>query len=1039
MSKKHPTAQQLFDQAKEHLDQRQYDKALEGFEQVLALCAQAQELEQRVLLAKAMACKGLALGRQDRPQESLDAYEDLIATFGQTTDPELRKLLALAIREKANILGDLGRHQEALDAYEQVITAFGQTTEPGLRVQVAITMLTRGMTLAKLGRHQEALDALEQGITTFGQGQSPEQRELVDCAIFKKGITLAKLGRDKEALDALEQVITTFGQDQEPNLRELVGSAILKKGMTLAKLGRHQEALDALEQVITTFGQGQEAEQREQVGGAMLKKGAILTDLGRHQEALGAYEQVITTFGQTVEPELRVKVALAILAKGLALADLGRHQEALDALEQWITTFGQGQGPEQRDLVGCAILKKGMTLAKLGRDKEALDAYEQVIATFGQDQEPELQELLGGAMLCKILALAILDRYQEALDFYEEVISTFGQATEPELRVLVANAMDWNGKFLGLLERHQEALDSYEKVIATFGQATEPDLRVLVANAMANKGWTLGKLERRQEALETACQTIELFNQDENAQGPVAHAETNQAMMLQLKGDEDRASELIKSALQRAQRLNLDQNIKSEWLEFLDDVKLPLFKYYRQISKQFDEQERKKIEELEGSQNKFRESFLNNKSNLRDDVSLLFVLRECNSFTPALPDREEFDRGGGYFIWHHGQGIVIDPGYDFLRLLHEAGGRLVDIDHIIITHAHDDHTADFEPLMVLLHQFNTDKGKDATGEHKHKVSLYLSQGAHRKLSGFFALKKDPRIKQVHTLVLAQGCKQEITIADGVELTVLRAYHDDVISADSAVGLGLTIDFGENKKKMLLFTGDTGLLPISYDKDGEPEKYDGDTKETKVVVNKEAAIYAQYPTSFQPVDLVVAHIGSIKKYELQRVEIDWLKSPRFYPNHLGLLGTTILVGQLKPKLAIISEFGSELKELRCKIAAAIGGSLSGHVEGAEDDTNTSVLPGDQHTIYQIDTGKVLCHYNREFQDPAGIEFHPCIDKSDRSHKGICLLPKGVDLRQILANTSMELILKEFKEYRSNCQLEYFKDSQPGQVPPATDPA
>ena len=62
------------------------------------------------------------------------------------------------------------------------------------------------------------------------------------------------------------------------------------------------------------------------------------------------------------------------------------------------------------------------------------------------------------------------------------------------------------------------------------------------------------------------------------------------------------------------------------------------------------------------------------------------VLRKWNSFTPAIPSAEdERSLGGGYFVWHKGKGIVIDPGYNFIENFYDAGCRICDIDTVIIT------------------------------------------------------------------------------------------------------------------------------------------------------------------------------------------------------------------------------------------------------------------------------------------------------------------------------------------------------------------
>ena len=76
--------------------------------------------------------------------------------------------------------------------------------------------------------------------------------------------------------------------------------------------------------------------------------------------------------------------------------------------------------------------------------------------------------------------------------------------------------------------------------------------------------------------------------------------------------------------------------------------------------------------------------------------AVLTVLRRWNSFTPALASSVNPSKGGGYFLYfqknNKSLGIVIDPGYDFLDNLFSQGYRIGDIDVIIVSHAHPDHT-----------------------------------------------------------------------------------------------------------------------------------------------------------------------------------------------------------------------------------------------------------------------------------------------------------------------------------------------------------
>jgi len=78
------------------------------------------------------------------------------------------------------------------------------------------------------------------------------------------------------------------------------------------------------------------------------------------------------------------------------------------------------------------------------------------------------------------------------------------------------------------------------------------------------------------------------------------------------------------------------------------------------------------------------------------------VLRRWNSFTPLVAD----SKGGGYFLSLNNIGFVIDPGFDFIDNFRSAGHKFHEIDSVIISHAHDDHTAEFESIMNLTYRYN---------------------------------------------------------------------------------------------------------------------------------------------------------------------------------------------------------------------------------------------------------------------------------------------------------------------------------------------
>ncbi|MBU1230392.1 MAG: hypothetical protein KKA55_08770 [Proteobacteria bacterium] len=372
-------------------------------------------------------------------------------------------------------------------------------------------------------------------------------------------------------------------------------------------------------------------------------------------------------------------------------------------------------------------------------------------------------------------------------------------------------------------------------------------------------------------------------------------------------------------------------------------------------------------------------AFLEPRSLFAPQASVLLVLRKWNSFTPIIMDGDESDRGGGYFLFHQGIGLVMDPGYDFIEQFHYAGGRIHDITHIAITHAHDDHTAQLEQLLTMLHQYN----EQNAGAPK-KVTLLLNHSAMKKFSGFRLHKDCAYVKRVvclnapevgtgaAALPLQSGQAEQVQTLrlhdDGqraeLELTVLPAYHDDVFSADYAVGLGLSIPAGEVRRRILL-TSDTGLFPAKYE-NGKVATYANPPFEGVKRVREDEpglAVHKRYPKPFDAApDLLIPHIGSIKEYEFDPDPSTDM--PMFYPNHLGLLGTATLIMELEPTAVILSEFGSELRDFRMHIALLLTRAL--------EHTHPHIFPGDSTIVYNIPDGAFLCHDDCQFHQPADIE-------------------------------------------------------------------
>jgi hypothetical protein len=137
------------------------------------------------------------------------------------------------------------------------------------------------------------------------------------------------------------------------------------------------------------------------------------------------------------------------------------------------------------------------------------------------------------------------------------------------------------------------------------------------------------------------------------------------------------------------------------------------------------------------------------------------------------------------------------------------------------------------------------------------------------------------------------------------------------------------------------------------------------------------IWDRYPkhTDGPPVrpDLMVVHIGSVKKKELTGDFGQDLKDA-CYANHLGIIGTARVITMCRPKLAVVSEFGEEMKAFRLPLMEGLQKNVVGrYCEENKISPVPRVIPGDLPFIYDLKDHKVYCCVSKGWKDADTIEF------------------------------------------------------------------
>ena len=377
------------------------------------------------------------------------------------------------------------------------------------------------------------------------------------------------------------------------------------------------------------------------------------------------------------------------------------------------------------------------------------------------------------------------------------------------------------------------------------------------------------------------------------------------------------------------------------------------------------------IEEYEKERNTFISKF---RRVPLGSESFMVILRRWNSYTPSLPADEvhkgglsQYSVGGVYFLFLQsvegsllpGYGLVIDPGYNFIHNFGAAGFGLDDIDGILMTHAHNDHTNDFESLLSLLFQRNH---RHLAGRRPKQVDLFLNVGSFKKFSNYLDLARVEEKDYIgKVIVMSPGQVHHVPGRDDIECSILTLHtnHHEIVTADYS--LGLCFKIGDRN---ILLTGDTGW------------RFETALRNENFLSSQ--GVYTREEAETGNVDLLVSHIGTVTRAEFE-YNADQSIDSVFYDKHLGALGVIAIVEQWKPNVCVISEFGEELTRVRTHLVREIETTLKKLHSGI------CCIPGDVGLFMFLDSEKSLCYSSRQLVDVDSLAYEETESDGVRSIK------------------------------------------------------
>ena len=614
--------------------------------------------------------------------------------------------------------------------------------------------------------------------------------------------------------------------------------------------------------------------------------------------------------GKRDSVRVEIKLLAAGAARTCAQAVLAYYADDFgNAVRLAKSAEAKARKADDRSLEAEAARMLSDSLRLSGEYDKALAAAERAIDRHGGGGQPL-------AWQSKAEALRVLRHYPEALEALSEALRRARRQKDAgsEARALYAMAMAY-----GRVPDYPRALRSAEAALLAARKASDLTSSTIATGAKARALFWLNRHEEARAAAEDAAKIAE----DIGYHLGVANALLVKIRTCQFSGDYGTAIAAAQAARDAAVASNVQYTLDavlSQQMKVLTEAEMPA-------------ERDAALKELAGSNPGMAQRLENyrvrpgwsgrafrlywecrqREQKLREDLrkapmepklpqspteakGVVCVLRKWASCTTVSLVRSRHDvqradsgaTGGGYFLWWDGWGLAIDPGLGFGDLFTAQGFVPRNINAIVATHHHIDHTGDMLPIITTLFEMGEE-------EINHRAHFYLAPGAFVAYADLLAYM--PKMASVVSLHPDGPTPVTTPKAD---LWPVPARHKDLTGrTDSAIGL--IVDLKDEDGKCVCRVG-----------------FSGDTGFTKGCGKR-----------FANVDLLVVHVGSV--YPADVVDVDSQERLRQTQpqGHLGVMGAVDLIIEAKSSsrkrwnpLLLLSEWGEELGPARTEICQVV---------------------------------------------------------------------------------------------------------------------
>lgn len=505
---------------------------------------------------------------------------------------------------------------------------------------------------------------------------------------------------------------------------------------------------------------------------------------------------------------------------GLVLATKGEPDEAIKAYHKSLEFT-------KFETLGSTWNNIGVVLHAKGEYDKAIEAYRKALEDPRYDTPGKAWNNMGIAMGAK--------------GDYEEALKAYGKALDDPKYDSRGKAWNNVGYTLSAKGEHEEAIKAYRKALSD-PQYTNP---TLVWTNLGQSYAALNKTKQAEEAFKKALESPDRRGSD--------HVRAN--FNLQLLQSKIKAQAL--SPDDRAIATGALTTVSAEDIEgqIIDAIKAAGDTQY--------------------------DKYLEKEDSGRDNT--LSILRGWSSAVTLLEGSERRWRGGGYFLRWRGCGIVIDPGFDFLRNFHDAGYHGREINAVLVSHNHPDHNSDLKHIDDLRYEVWKRQGMKKV-VHNTRYLLLWDQDSEKATKFSF----DKPEHHYEPIILPHAFPQPINLREHEAKFPFRVIPFKVKhGTDVPNAMGMVVELLDTKGKTALRIG-----------------YTADT-----------AYFGSLHKHLINCDILIAHIS--------QPSIDELKDPtKLKEVHLGYRGTLQLLKECKPKLALIGEFWAGFTDLRIALVKGV---------------------------------------------------------------------------------------------------------------------